>query len=291
MLSHLMVSTDIGGSHLISAVINLRSNSILNDTIMNTKYDSFSSASQILEVWNDHFSSFRERGFMKYGMAIPGPFDYSSGLGQYNPQKKLAALSGQNFYNIFKDLLGANVKLRFENDAACFGMGELLSNQELSEKRIIALTIGTGLGSCFIVNGSLVKNHASLPEGGEVYRLPFLEGIADQYFSTKWFVGYCEEKYSKTYLGLSEIIFSLKKIEIEKMFDLFCENFIEFILPVLKEFDADVLIFGGNISKAHGYFLNKIQMNLQKEYAVELKVSNKIDTAALLGASHLFKTD
>jgi len=56
----------------------------------------------------------------------------------------------------------------------------------LKSKRTVFLTLGTGFGSAFMVDGNLVKNHPEVPENGVFYDKSFLGTIADECFSTRW---------------------------------------------------------------------------------------------------------
>jgi len=55
-------------------------------------------------------------------------------------------------------------------------------------KRIVALTLGSGFGPAFIKNGLPVAGENGIPDDGFLCHVPFQKSIADEYFSTRWFL-------------------------------------------------------------------------------------------------------
>lgn len=74
---------------------------------------------------------------------------------------KYDALYGKNLRTFLEQAFPA-VSFRFANDADLFGLGEYHFCGEPREERVMYICIGTGLGSCFIENGALIKNRADV---------------------------------------------------------------------------------------------------------------------------------
>ena len=70
------------------------------------------------------------------------------------------------------------------------------------------------------------------------------------------------------------------------MFDEYADSFAEFILKYVKYYDPEVLVIGGNISKAYPYFSERLNQILE-ENRIELKIeiSEIFEDAAILGAA------
>lgn len=126
------------------------------------------------------------------GMAFPGPFDYDRGVCLMRGIGKYDSLYGLELGAYFTQRF-PGLPFRFANDADLFGLGEYHFSPDAasfraaapSPARVLYLGIGTGIGSCFLEDGRLVKNRADVPAHGWVYHTPFRDGIADQYLSAR----------------------------------------------------------------------------------------------------------
>ena len=108
------------------------------------------------------------------GIAIPAPFDYAAGVSHMT--HKFQAINGVPLGELLTAKTG--LPAYFLNDADAFGLG--VSWRQLPDvKRFVALTIGTGLGSGFIEDGAIVQADDRVPPGGEVWNLPFGDGIIE----------------------------------------------------------------------------------------------------------------
>jgi len=126
------------------------------------------------------------------GMAIPAPFDYAAGVSRMT--HKFQAIKDAPL----GELLTAKTRLPiyFLNDADAFGLG--VSWRQLPDvKRFVALTIGTGLGSGFIENGAIVQAVDRVPPGGEVWNLPFGDGIIEDKVSAHGVVALYGDKQGR----------------------------------------------------------------------------------------------
>jgi glucokinase len=114
------------------------------------------------------------------GIAMPAPFDYAAGVSYM--KHKFQALYGVNLGALLREKTGLPVY--FINDADAFGLG--VGWRQLPDtKRFAALTIGTGLGGSFIENGEVLDIDPRVPRGGEVWSLPFEDGILEDYVSAR----------------------------------------------------------------------------------------------------------
>jgi glucokinase len=114
------------------------------------------------------------------GIAMPAPFDYAAGVSYM--KHKFPALYGVNLGALLREKTGLPVY--FINDADAFGLG--VSWHQLPDtKRFAALTIGTGLGGSFIEDGEVLDSDPRVPKGGEVWDLPYEDGILEDYASAR----------------------------------------------------------------------------------------------------------
>ena len=114
------------------------------------------------------------------GIAMPAPFDYAAGVSHMT--HKFQAINGAPLGALLTAKAGLPVY--FLNDADAFGLG--VSSRQLPDaKRFVALTIGTGLGSGFIEDGAIAMADDRVPPGGEVWNVPFGDGIVEDYVSAR----------------------------------------------------------------------------------------------------------
>jgi len=114
------------------------------------------------------------------GIAMPAPFDYRAGVSRM--EHKFRAICGLPLGALLATESGLPVS--FLNDADAFGLG--VGWRQLPDvKRFVALTIGTGLGSGFIDDGSVVASGDRVPPDGEVWNLPYEGGILEDHVSAR----------------------------------------------------------------------------------------------------------
>lgn len=107
-----------------------------------------------------------------WGIAIPGPFDYDRGVGRFSGVGKFEALYGVDLRHILLDNIDPPpLDIRFLNDADAFAIGEWSAGAAQGHRRVLALTLGTGVGSCFLRDGHPVHDDPGVPPDGYVYRL------------------------------------------------------------------------------------------------------------------------
>ena len=162
-----------------------------------------------------------------------------------------------------------------------------MQEQQKTLSRSIIVTIGTGLGSTFLENDTVLNELTEgIPEHGYLYNIPYRDGMADDFFSTRWFVNTWNTLFpDKKVSGVKEIAlarFELETDNAQSLFENFASNFVEFITPFLLNFKPEKLIIGGNIAKASDFFLDNIQFQLKK-----LNLITKIDICKLWDMSPL----
>jgi glucokinase len=128
---------------------------------------------------------------------------------------------------------------------------------------------------------------------GCVWHIPFMEGIADDYFSTRWFTRTYFEKTGKSVEGVKDIA-QVAENDIFAM-DLFKEygfNMGHFLAPWIRKFDAMVIVIGGNITGAFDLFGSHLLNSLVQEHLdVEVHLSDLKEDAAVIGSARLIVED
>lgn len=293
MKSNIVIGVDIGGSHITSAAIDLNSLQIISNTTFSNKIDSKESKEVILTKWaeviNKTIDSIPEVNSIKIGFAMPGPFHYASGLAKFENNDKYESLFNVSIPDeLPKYLKDSKVTLRFLNDATSFGVGVSCIGTAKNCQKIIAITLGTGFGSTFIKNGLPQVTSSDVPEGGCLWDKSFKNAIADDYFSTRWFVKRYLELSGRKVSGVKEIVLANDEFSTAVFLE-FSTNFVEFMSPVIEKYQPDLIIMGGNISNASDFFLSTIENKLKaKGSNLKFTISSLMEEAALIGSAQLF---
>jgi predicted NBD/HSP70 family sugar kinase len=289
---------DIGGTHITAAVIAINEMKVLDFSVYKESFDSNLPANEILDIWEKAIrTSWKNSGIGNLtGLAVcmPGPFDYTKGICWIKDQAKYEHFYSLNIRELIQEKLNlsGDLPILFDNDANCFGKGEFFKNVENSSKKLMAVTLGTGLGASFIDNGKAIDSGTKVPADGELYNIPFRTGIAEDYVSARGLLsGY------KALCGI-EISNSLELFNLAnagdvmaiKVFEEMGENLAEIVIPWLRSFNADSFIIGGKIANASVYFLPSFQEKIRDSgNEVTILVSTDNEIAALLGAASLLR--
>ncbi|WP_073357293.1 ROK family protein [Dysgonomonas macrotermitis] len=287
------IGVDVGGSHICCALVEGDTGKIVDGSLINNEVDSNASYMQITEVWKATIAqTLQQTGNVEgIGIAIPGPFDYENGISLIEGVQKYDSLFAINIKETIRQAFPDRSKpVSFINDATGFALGEYYAGAAKNSKRSLIVTIGTGFGSTFLVEGNVMTEKSdSVPADGYLYNIPFGQSIADDYFSTRWFVGRWKAETGNIVSGVKEI--AEYAINNDKralnIFNEFSSNLAEFITPWLQKFDADTLIIGGSIAKASYLFLDNLKSILknQKIDKTEVKICKLWDIAPITGSA------
>jgi glucokinase len=179
------------------------------------------------------------------------------------------------------------------NDVSAFAVGEALIGKAAKAERSMSITLGTGFGSAFIADRIPIVDGPDVPKLGCVYHLPYGDNIADDYFSTRWFVGRYKKLTGMELNGVKEfaVLARTDKIVME-LFTEFGYNLGVFLAPWLKKFKAEIVVVGGNISHAYNLFGDIFENSLKKEgCSCKVALSELKEDAAFIGAAYLLDED
>lgn len=275
MSDHLIIALDVGGTFTKACVI--ENHHIITSTIKNYHTYSYLDANEILNnfiiIIEDLFYSYLKENNkeminqLNIGFTFPGPFDYRNGISYVKDVGKFDTLYGMNIRDEILNRLHAarfpvnqQINIAFENDCRLFGIGV---SEKLPERKLICLTIGTGLGSAFLENGEVLRYKKGIPSEGYLYRVPYKLSIVDDYFSIRGILklasahGIDIEHYS-TVKDISQLA-KEKHISAIQTFATFGNNLAEMLEPYIQSFQPDKIVIGGQISKSFDLFGNPLQ--------------------------------
>lgn len=279
----LVLGIDIGGSHITAALVDLETRKIVPASYRRRFVDSSDDAEILIDSWcdviNDAFegSNITERII---GIAMPGPFDYVNGICLIKEQGKFQSLYKVDVKTELAErlhILPGNIG--FINDAAGFLQGEVFAGAAHDFDKSLGITLGTGLGSALYLNG--IATDAALWDSD------FLEGIAEDYLSTRWFIKRYEELSGSLLVGVKDLLALVKTDPNSALvFREFGHNLGRFISPLIKQHELELVIIGGNISLAFDAFAPALEAILAAEQIrVAIKITTLQENAALIGAA------
>ncbi|RUT71244.1 ROK family protein [Flavobacterium cupreum] len=294
------VGLDIGGTHITAAVINIKEMKVMDFSLNKESFDSNLPVDQVMKIWKKAIATAIEKSKVTAmtGLAVcmPGPFDYQKGICWIKDQSKYEHFYGLNIRDLLLEHLdlSGDFPVLFENDAVCFGKGEVFKDQENLSRKVMAVTLGTGLGACFIDKGISVAGGECVPEDGEIYNLPYKQGMAEDYVSVRGLLShYHALSGTKLANGLELYNRAVEGDVIAvNVFEEMGENLAAIVIPWLEKFGADRFIIGGKIANASEFFLPVFNKKIEEASStITVCVSTDNEAAALLGAaSMLYKS-
>lgn len=287
MKESLILGLDIGGSHLTAALVNQATRQFVPDSYVRIRVNSKGSAEEILDTWTTAIREIYTKhpvNNKRIGLAMPGPFDYANGISLIKGLDKYEALYKLNIKKMLSERLAVPVSsILMMNDAACFLRGEVYYGAAKGYEDAIGITLGTGTGSA--------THHKGITEDANLGPSPFMDSIADEYFSTRWFVKRYLELTGKTVKdvkALAELYASDDAVK--SIFTEFVKNLAVFIEGFVKKEKPQVIVMGGNIAQCASLFLDDLVANLAaKNVTIPIVQAQLGEEAAILGAASLFE--
>jgi glucokinase len=214
-------------------------------------------------------------------LAVPGPFDLKAGVSLMH--HKLPYLYGVDLRAALSGQFGWDPgQVRFMNDADAYLMGEIGAGAARGFARAVGITLGTGVGSAFAVNGQLVGDGPGVPNGGEIWNIPFQGGIVEDFVSTRAITGDYERRTGST----SEVAALAARAKndpvAQETFNEFGANLGRALATILSGFAPDVVVLGGGISRSAELFLPAVQPQLNGLH-FQLRIAELQDRAPLVG--------
>lgn len=288
MKNPIVLGVDIGGSHITAALVNLTTGTLIEGSRQRKHINSDAPAALILDSWcaviKECFKTVAVSEKV-IGIAMPGPFDYETGVSLIKDQDKFRTLYKVNIKAELALRLAINPEcIRFINDAAGFLQGEVFGGAAVGHEHAIGLTLGTGLGAAFCESGKAVD--------AALWNARFKDGIAEDYLSTRWFVKRYFELSGKRIEGVKELNLSAcEEQPAQQVFAEFGQNLAQFIIELSKKRRADVIVLGGNISNAQLCFKPYLMQGLDEAGVhTEIKIALLKEDAALIGAASCWNT-
>jgi glucokinase len=186
---------ELGGSHVAGALVGPDGNPPAIRNLITAPVDPAAPADVLLASVLRCARALDAPAGARWGVAVPGPFDYATGVAWYRGVAKFDSLYGVDVGARLRDGLGPAVAadLVFLGDAEAFALGEWVFGAGRSRRRILGVTLGTGVGASFLDGGIAVVDGPDVPPAGRADLLTVDDRPLEESVSTRAIV----ERYAR----------------------------------------------------------------------------------------------
>ncbi len=215
------------------------------------------------------------------GIGVPGLVDPESGI-----VRDVVAIPSWKEVPL-KSILEKHFsrKVSVNNDCNCFAMGESRYGKAVGYSKSVFITLGTGVGCSLVIDGKIYEG-ANLG-AGEIGNIPYLDKDYEFYCSSRFFESKGssgKELFEKAEDGCGEALL---------IWEEFGRNIGQLVSLVCYTYDPEIIVMGGSIANAFGYFEHEMHRNLKECFLYPNSLSRlKITTSdhkdmGLIGAAVL----
>jgi glucokinase len=276
---------DIGGTHVTAGRVDLAAGSV--DPGSRIRVSLPAAHSEPVAAISRAASSIARPDIQLVGVAVPGPFDYSAGVSRI--AHKLEGLYGVDLRAELSSALGLTdpAAVRFLNDAEAFLLGEWWAGAARGSARAVGITLGTGLGSAFLVDGRIVRSGPGVPPRGALYELPFRGAPVEQTISRGGLLAHYGARPEER-IDVEDIAARARMDDLDarQALEDLGRALGEFLTPWLRAFEPGCLVVGGSIARSWELLESGLSAELRPIETLEtVTVAERLDDAPLLGAA------
>ena len=295
-----VMGVDVSRFHIRLGIFDLSNKPVVDIKVLNEGLDV---STDIMKTLKDEvFNFIKESGIdktklMGIGVAFPGLNDLHTGISyRYLGDDKPATIQFANFFDY---------PVFVENDAKAMALGEQAFGLAQGKQNVLCLNIGSDIGLGMILNGKLYKGNSGFsgefghiqvdPEGQLCYcgKIGCLETLASGTTMIK--KARKEITEGATTVIRNMVDNDLSKITIETVLsaaqrgDQFAigllasmgEHLGRGIAILIHLFNPELIIIGGELTKAENYIIDPIQLNLNKYTIAKIRRDSQILTSNL----------
>ncbi len=282
-----ILSFDLGGSHVSAGLCSLESLQILDHASSSmSDISTFESFIDLLFTLGQQVNGQTALGA---ALAVPGPFNCVAGISLM--EHKLQALYGRDMRGAIATRFGfESRKICFLNDAAAFLLGEVNTGSARGAQRATGLTLGTGIGCAFAINGHAVTDGTGVPPGGEIWDFPYRGATVEDLISTRA-LKHAYATHTNKEMEVKAIAEAASTDPLaQQVFEDFGTDLGLVIHDVIAPFHPEVVVIGGGISLSSGLFLPAAQEQIRND-GLRIVTSSLLDRAALVGAAAYWRDE
>jgi glucokinase len=287
----LTVGVKIGKREISSAIINVDDSVVLSRSSSSVAMNAVGSADDILTscamVIKKSLKAYPNNDF-KVGLALSAQFESAHTITPFCNNQSFKTLPKLNVKMMLAEKLGiAEIDVFIVNEAEAFLRGEVYNgaSPDYRYKKVIGLSMGGGLLSATYDSEKF--------QNSNFWGSPFLQGIAENYFTTSWFIKRYFEITGERIDGVSKIS-SFNKVTLasKQLYSEFSANLALFLDRLAVVHKPDAIILGGSVSNAFQTFFPELRRCLNKRQNFTPVYKAKLrEKAALFGAANCYNTE
>jgi glucokinase len=242
---------EIGGTHVTAALVELNEGSVNAGSLLRASLNPGGSSAELLGAVIGCGNGLEVRGEERWGVAIPGPFDYERGIGLFADVGKFESLYGVDVRAaLLAGLPGPPGSIVFLNDADAFLWGEWLFGAAAGHERCVGITLGTGIGSAFIADGDLRHDGPGVPPEGRVDLLHIRGMALEEVVSARAIERLYQERTGVVPDGTAFVARQARNGDdtAASVLSTSFEQLGQALRPWLEEFGASILVIGGSMT-------------------------------------------
>lgn len=193
---------------------------------------------------------------IRIGVAIPGPFDFRNGI--FLMKHKYEAVYGESFRELTG--LGPDTDIRFMHDVNAPLAGAL---KMMGLKDAALVTIGTGLGFSYAIDGDVKENPAGSP-AMSLWNSPWEGGILEDFVSARAVSSAYTRKTGKPCRSAYEAakLADTGDIDAMEVYSHMGSVLGRALRPILDSLGIRTLLMGGQISKSMHLMISPLKAEL-----------------------------
>lgn len=286
---------DVGGSHATAASVKVTGSSAAVSASDTETLDPSLSADALLDAFAAPALRLLSGSEIPpspdgWVVAMPGPFDYDSGVGLFEAVGKFDSLRGVSIRaGLARRLDVHESRIHFLNDAAAYALGEWAFGSATRADRHVCITLGTGIGSAFLDRGQVVDEGSAVPPNGWAYLLEFDGRPLEEAVSTRAIMRQFSQRTGRVQ-SVKEIAEAARigDPDASAVLDQAMSALGETLAPWLTSFAATRLTVGGSMVRSWPVLVHGLEDGLARGGApadLEVLPSALLDAAPVLGAA------
>lgn len=287
---------EVGGTHARASRIDTTTWRLVPGSAYRLPLDSSGSAAAIIATMAECAGALGLTSAETLAVAVPGPFDYDTGIARFEGVGKFDGLAGVDLKQaLLAGLAQPPGRVTFVNDADAFGLGEWLAGSARGYQSVVAITLGTGVGSAFVNSGRIVSTGPSVPPDGHVYQLMVRGRPLEDTVSRRAIIA----AYQRLSTSSRSRDWDVREIAAAaqsgdpgaaRVFAQVFRLLGEALGPWLTRFRAEVLVVGGGLSASWPLIDGPLRAGLGRS-ATDLVVVKSADTEDAIAAGAVWHSD
>lgn len=302
-MKDVVIALDIGGTSMKGAIVEENGNILYKESFdvdaNHTTEEHKKRIKEVIEKLKSHIPA----DYKVIGLGIDSPGVMNKETLHLGGAENIPGLHGIKFSDI-GDLFNLTVKTVNDASAAALGEAKYGSGKEKKYQSIMFITLGTGVGGGFVLNGKLFTGAlGGAGELGHVFVVPDGDrcncgssGCIERYASATGFINMAKQKIHKNLIPTALTYEKLDKGKAKALFDAAkngdilaketiaeCSYYLGMsIAQALNMLDLDLVLIGGGLCKDFDMMINDIKRGVQN-YGLRMMVNNLEIKPASLG--------